>query len=600
MTDKQHNLSGRTESAVLYRRLVSDYVPPYKWRLVVAIIFMILSAFTAAATAFVMKPIVDEVFFEQNASYIVYTTIAVIIIFSLRGLATYGQTVMMDWIGTRVVSDIQRDLFAKLAFADLAWFHNTSSGNLISRFVVDTNHLKTVATQTLVVLTKDSLTAIFLVASLFYYDWKMAAFILIALPPGAAAIRQLSKRSRKAFHKVLEQTSDFSTFLEENIQGIRVLKAYGREKHAVKHGEIVIEERFKAQYKALRIEATSSPIVETLAGLLIAAVIFYGATNVIDGATTPGTFFAFITAVMLAYQPIKSVAKIFPRMQTGIAAAQRIFELLDIEHEVVDKPSAVPLEFHKGEIEFKNVHFSYTDGEVVLKDISLKLSAGKRIALVGPSGGGKSTILNLIPRFYDVGSGEILIDGQNVRDVTLASLRKEIALVSQDIFLFDDTIRANIAYGRDGATDYEIEEAAKSAAVHDFIVSLPNGYRTTVGSHGVRLSGGQKQRIAIARAMLKDAPILLLDEATSALDTDSERKIQVALGHLMKGRTSLVIAHRLSTILDADLINVIVDGEVVEAGSHDQLLEKKGVYADLYDKQFAFDGSVTPFRGAKG
>lgn len=600
VADTDHNLRGRTEGAVLYRRLVTDYVSQYKWRLVVAIIFMIMSAFTAAATAFIMKPIVDEVFFEQNASYILYTTIAVVVIFSVRGFATYGQTVVMDWIGTRVVSDIQRDLFAKLAFADLAWFHNTSSGNLISRFVVDTNHLKAVATQTLVVVTKDSLSAIFLVASLFYYDWKMATFILIALPPGAAAIRQLAKRSRKAFHKVLEQTSDFSAFLEENIQGIRVLKAYGREKQAIEHGKIVIEERFRAQYKALRIEATSSPIVETLAGLLIAAVIFYGATTVIDGTTTPGTFFAFITAVMLAYQPIKSVAKIFPRMQTGIAAAHRIFELLDIKHEIVDKPSAVPLEFHKGDIEFKDVQFSYTDGEVVLKNISLNLRSGKRVALVGPSGGGKSTILNLIPRFYDVGAGEILIDGQNVRDVTLASLRKEIALVSQDIFLFDDTIRANIAYGRDGATDYEIEEAAKSAAVHEFIMSLPNGYRTTVGSHGVRLSGGQKQRIAIARAMLKDAPILLLDEATSALDTDSERKIQIALGHLMKGRTSLVIAHRLSTILDADLINVVVEGEVVEAGTHDQLLEKGGVYADLYNKQFAFEAGVTPFREVKG
>jgi subfamily B ATP-binding cassette protein MsbA len=599
VSDKPKETKNRSNATALYGRLLKEYVVNYKPRLILAIIFMVVSACTAAATAFVMKPIVDEVFFEQNASYVIYTTLAVIAIFTLRGMATFGQTILMDWVGTRVVSDIQKDLFKKLVGADLAWFHDTSPGNLISRFMVDTNYLKTVATQTLVVLTKDSLTAIFLVASLFYYDWKMALFILIALPPGAAAIRQLVKRSRKAFHKVLEQSASFSSFLEENFQGIRVVKAYGGEEKAKEQGAAVIDERFDAQYKALRIEASSSPIVETLAGLLIAGVIFYGANSVIAGSTTPGTFFAFITAVMLAYQPIKSVAKIFPRMQTGMAAAQRIFELLDIAYTVVEKPSAVPLEFHKGEIEFKNVSFAYDDGEEVLKGISLRMEAGKRTALVGPSGGGKSTILNLIPRFYDVKSGEILVDGQNVCDVTLPSLRQEIALVSQDVFLFDDTIKANILYGRPSATDEEVMAAAKSAAVHDFIATLPNGYETRVGNDGVRLSGGQKQRISVARAMLKDAPILLLDEATSALDTESERKIQIALKHLMQGRTSLVIAHRLSTILDADVINVVVAGKVIEYGSHDQLLEKNGVYADLYNTQFSFDGSVTPFREIK-
>ena len=543
-----------------------------------------------------MKPIIDEVFFDKNPEYVIYTTLAVVCIFAARGFATYGQTIVMDWVGTRVVADIQKDLFKKLVFADLAWFHDNASGSLISRFVFDTNYLKTVATQTLVVMTKDSLTAIFLIGSLFYYDWKMALFILIVLPPGTLAIRQLGKRSRKASSKVLEQTADFSSFLEENFQGIRVVKAYDRETQAVQQGDSVIEDRFKIQFKALRIEASSGPIVETLAGFLIAGVIFYGASNVIEGETTPGTFFAFITAIMLAYQPIKSVAKLFPRMQTGLAAAQRIFTLMDIKHKVVDKPDAAPLEFHRGEVEFKNVNFAYHPDEVVLKDISLRLGAGKRIALVGPSGGGKSTILNLIPRFYDVNGGDILVDGQSIRDVTIASLRQKIALVSQDVFLFDDTIRANIAYGRDDVSDDEIIEVAKSAAVHDFVSALPKGYDTLVGSHGVRLSGGQKQRISIARAMLKDAPILLLDEATSALDTESERKIQVALKHLMKGRTSLVIAHRLSTILDADVINVVVAGEIVESGPHDQLLKKEGVYADLYNHQFSIDSSVTPFR----
>jgi ATP-binding cassette, subfamily B, bacterial MsbA len=583
----------------IYRRLLKQYVAPYKWRLALAIVFMIISAITTAATAFVMKPIVDEVFFEQNANFIYYTTAAVVVIFALRGFSAYGQAVTMDWIGTRVISDIQFNLFQKIVSADLAWFHDNPTGNLISRFVFETNQLRTAATQTLVALTKDSLTAIFLVASLFYYDWRMALVILIALPPGALAIRQLVKRSRKAFHKVMEQTADFSVFLDEHFQGIRVVKAYGREKEAEIRGGEVIEERFKYQFKALRIQASSSPIVETISGVIIAGVIFYGASNVIDGYTTPGTFFAFITAVMLAYQPIKSVAKIFPQVQSGLAAAQRIFNLLDIEYKVVDKPDAVPLEFHEGKIKFESVSFSYNENEPVLKNVSLTLEAGQRIALVGPSGGGKSTILNLIPRFYDVNGGRILLDGQDIRDVTMASVRSKIALVSQDVFLFDATIKANIAYGRDDATDEEILSAAKSAAVHDFILTLPNGYDTMVGSNGVRLSGGQKQRIAIARAMLKDSPILLLDEATSALDTESERKIQIALKELMKGRTSLVIAHRLSTILDADAINVIVAGEVVETGTHDILLKRGGVYADLYNNQFAYDDPVTPFREIK-
>ncbi len=583
----------------VYGRLVREYVSRYKWRLFLAIFFMIISALTATATAFVMKPIVDEVFFDQNPAFVIYTTLAVVAIFAARGFATYGQTIVMDWVGTRVISDIQKDLFRKLVYADLAWFHDHSTGHLISRVVFDANYLKTIATQTLVVLTKDCLTAIFLIASLFYYDWKMALVTLVALPPGILAIRQLGKRSRKASNRVLEQTADLSAFVEENFQGIRMVKAYDREKTAVEHAGQVIEDRFRLQFKALRIEASSSPIVETLSGFLIAGVIFYGASNVIEGTTTPGTFFAFITAIMLAYQPIKSVAKLFPRMQTGLAAAQRIFNLLDLEHEIVDKPDAKPLEFRRGDVEFRAVTFSYKAEETVLKNISLKMQAGKRVALVGPSGSGKSTILNLIPRFYDVDEGEILVDGQNVRDVTLASLRQKISLVSQDTFLFDDTIRANIAYGREDATDAEIIAAAESAAVHEFVVTLPDGYDTIVGSFGVRLSGGQKQRIAIARAMLKDAPILLLDEATSALDTESERKIQVALNQLMKGRTSLVIAHRLSTILDADLINVVVAGEIIEAGTHEELLAMNGIYADLNRHQFALEGSFAPLREVK-
>ncbi|MEH6474706.1 MAG: ABC transporter ATP-binding protein [Sneathiella sp.] len=576
----------RQKTSVLYGRLLREYVLQYKWRLVAAVFFMIIGAITTAATAFIMKPIVDEVFFDKNPEVILYTTLAVVVIFSLRGIASYGQAIMMNWVGTRVVAQIQSNLFAKLVMADLAWFHENSTGQLISRFVFDTNLLRQGSTQTLVVMTKDSLTALFLIASLFYYDWKMALFIFIALPPGALAIRQLGKRSRKASAKVLDQTATFSTFLEEAFQGIRVIKAYGTENKTKVAGDVEIENRFKYQFKAMRIQATSNPIVESLSGLVIAGVIFYGASSVTSGETTPGTFFAFITAVMLAYQPIKSVAKVAPQMQNSLAAAQRLFDLLDIVDKVTEKADATPLELHQGRVVFDKVAFAYDSEEPVLKNISLELGAGQRVALVGPSGGGKSTILNLMPRFYDVSAGKITVDGQDIRDVTVQSLREKFALVSQDIFLFDDTIAANIAYGREDVSEDEIIEAAKSAAVHDFVETLPAGYNTRVGTDGVRLSGGQKQRIAIARAMLKDAPILLLDEATSALDTEAERKVQIALSRLMKERTSLVIAHRLSTILDADLIYVIVEGQVAESGSHKELLEKQGVYADLYNNQF--------------
>ncbi len=588
-----NELGIRRSARVLYGRLFKNYVLKYKFKLAAAIFFMVIGALTTAATAFLMKPIVDEVFFEKNADFILYTTLAIVVVFALRGFSTFGQAVLMNWVGGKIVADLQSDLFRKIVRADLAWFHSNPPGQLISRFVVDAGLLKSGTTQTLVVLTKDALTAVFLVASLFYYDWRMALFIIIVMPPGAIAIRQLGKRARKAAGGQLEQTALFSAFLEETFQGIRVVKAHNQEDAMQKRGDKAIDRRFQYEYKAQLIQATSNPIVEGIAGVIVAAVIFYGASSVAAGDTTPGSFFAFFTAVMLAYQPIKSVAKIAPQMQNGLAAAERIFSMMDITHKIAEKAEATQLEFHTGEVFFDDVSFSYGDTVSVLDNVSLKLGAGKRIALVGPSGGGKSTILNLIPRFYDVSSGRIEIDGQDVRDVTIKSLREKIALVSQDIFLFDDTIKANISYGSPGLPDEEIVAAAKSAAVHDFIASLPEGYDTQVGADGVRLSGGQRQRIAIARAMLKDAPILLLDEATSALDTESERKIQKALNHLMEGRTSLVIAHRLSTILDADTIYVIVDGHVAEQGSHAELLAKSGVYADLYNKQFESDPKVT-------
>ncbi|MDE2514007.1 MAG: ATP-binding cassette domain-containing protein, partial [Alphaproteobacteria bacterium] len=367
----------------------------------------------------------------------------------------------------------------------------------------------------------------------------------------------------------------------------RHVKAYGMEAYEISRVRQIIRNLVKLVNRAARIRAIASPLMETLGGVAVALVILYGGHQVLIGARTPGTFFSFITALLLAYQPLKTLAGINASLQEGMAAAQRIFDILDAEPTITDAPNARPLAIKGGEIRFDDVQFSYANGANALRGVSLTVPAGKRIALVGSSGAGKSTILNLVPRFYDTTSGSIAIDGQPLRDVALASLRRAIALVSQEITLFDDTIKANIAYGRLGAADAEIVAAAKAAAADEFIRRLPQGYDTMVGEHGVKLSGGQRQRIAIARAMLKDAPILLLDEATSSLDTESERHVQTALDALMQGRTTVVIAHRLSTVTGADLIYVIDGGRVVEHGTHAELLRQQGVYARLYALQFA-------------
>jgi subfamily B ATP-binding cassette protein MsbA len=379
----------------------------------------------------------------------------------------------------------------------------------------------------------------------------------------------------------------FMTLLSQSFQGARHVKAYGMEAHETSRAREFIETLFRIYQRAARIRAVASPMMETLGGVAVALVILYGGHQVLHGVRTPGTFFSFITALLLAYQPLKSLASLNVSLQEGLAAAQRIFAVLDIEPDIRDKPEASDLKISGGEIRFDRVDFSYANGANALTGVSLMAPAGKRVALVGASGAGKSTMLNLVPRFYDVAAGAITVDGQDLRDVKVASLRAVIALVSQEVTLFDDTVRANIAYGRFGASEAEIVAAAKAAAADEFIRAMPQGYDTMVGEHGLRLSGGQRQRIAIARAMLKNAPILLLDEATSALDTESERQVQDALDSLMQGRTTMVIAHRLSTVISADLIYVMEGGRVVEQGTHAELLRREGVYARLYMLQFA-------------
>jgi subfamily B ATP-binding cassette protein MsbA len=469
---------------------------------------------------------------------------------------------------------------------DLSFFHQTPTGSLISRFSVDINMMRAAVSNALTGIGKDFLTLIFLVGVMFIQDRYLAVIAFVVFPVAILPIVKLGQRIRKVTVSTQEEIGQFTTLLEQTIQGARVVKAYRMEEYEKGRFRKIAERVFQLVFKSARIRSMASPIMETLGGVAVALVIFYGGFRVIEESMNPGAFFSFITALLLAYEPMKRLANLNASLQEGLASAQRLFDLLDTKPNIIDKPDAATLKIKGGNIVLNQVNFSYIPKHPVINGVSLLVPAGKLVALVGPSGAGKSTILNLIPRFYEVDSGIIKIDGIDVQDATLDSLRRNIALVSQEITLFDDTVRANIAYGRPDASEKEITQAAKNAAAHDFIEAMSNGYDTYVGERGTKVSGGQRQRLAIARAMLKNAPILLLDEATSSLDAESEREVQAALMELMKGRTTLVIAHRLSTVIEADLIHVIDNGKLVESGNHPELLSKNGTYARLYALQF--------------
>jgi len=534
-----------------------------------------------------MKPLIDEVFTNRNPEVMYVIAAAIFAIFFAKGLASFGEGVLMNHVGNRVVADLQSDLYHRLIHSDLAFFNTTSPGSLVSRFLNDVGLLRNAVSTTLTGFGRDLLTAAALIGLMFYQDWLLALIAFFAFPTAVLPIVRIGKRMRKVSNNTQVEMGKLTTVLDETFQGIRHVKAYGMEPHEIRRADATIDEVFRLTQKAAVIRNLLSPIMETLGGVAIVAVLLYGTSQVLDRGQTPGAFFSFVTALLLAYEPVKRLAKLNANLQEGLAAADRIFWILDQRPRIVDRPGAKPLLIAGGEVKLEGVRFSYEGNAPALNDVSLRVPAGKTVALVGPSGAGKSTILNLLPRFYDVGDGRVLVDNQDVRDVTLSSLRAATALVSQEVILFDETVRANIAYGKPSASDAEIETAARNANAHDFIAELPEGYDTEVGPRGAKLSGGQRQRIAIARAMLKNAPILLLDEATSALDSESERHVQRALKTLMRGRTTLVIAHRLSTVIDADLIYVLRDGQVAEQGTHAELLRRGGLYAHLYTQQFA-------------
>lgn len=576
----------RSSTRVLVRRLLRERLRGYFVPIAGALLCMAAIAAGNAGIIWLMQPALDDVFIAGNEELLYPISLAILAMSVLIGGAFYGQAVLMAWVGQRIVADFRRDMYAKLMSADLGFFVNTDTGNLISRFTSDTSMLSVSLIRAMTGFVKDTLLLIGLVGLMFYQEWLLALIAVFIFPCVIWPIVSIGRRIRRAASVTQARMADLTIRLDESFPAARLIKAFRMERNEIDRANSAISQVFKRSYRAARISAITRPVMETLGGTVIATVILVGGSLVIEGTTTPGTFGSFIIALVRAYQPLKALASLNNLLQEGLASTQRVFAVLDIEPDIVDARNAKPLSVPGGEIRFEKVRFSYNPGVPAVADVDLIAPAGTTIALVGPSGAGKSTLLNLIPRFYDVDEGTISVDGQDIRQVTLASLRDSIALVSQEVTLFNDTIRDNIAYGRRDATMEEIVAAAKNAGAHDFIEALPNGYDTPAGELGERLSGGQRQRISIARAMLKDAPILLLDEATSSLDTESERAVQAALDRLKKGRTTIVIAHRLSTVIGSDLIYVIEHGRIIESGPHAELIAAGGAYARQYALQF--------------
>jgi subfamily B ATP-binding cassette protein MsbA len=575
----------------LMRRLIGS-VTPYGGALATAVVCMGVVAAMNAASAWLLDPVVNKVFVERDRDLLLMIGGAVFGVFALKSAASYAQEVLLAYVGQHVVSDIQNRLFAHLVRDDVATFQAHASGTLVSHFTYDINMMRAAVSNTLVGIGRDLLSVVFLMGVVFYQDWLLATISLIVAPLTILPLQKLSKRMRRVSTQTQTEMGTLNATLAQVFQGIRLIKAYRLERFEEERVSTTVNLLCKLSIRAARLQAAVQPLIDTFGGVAVAAVIVYGGSRVIEGATTPGAFFSFIGAVLMAYQPLRSLSKVNVTLQQGLAAAERVFALIDKQPALLEAVNARALPRVSGAIAFDHVRFSYIKTEAGVDDpaldgVSFEAPAGGITALVGPSGAGKSTVFNLIPRFYDPDAGRVLVNGCDVRDVTFASLRDSLAMVSQEVVLFDDTVANNIRCGRLDATEAEVRAAAKAAAAAEFIERLPAGYDTMVGEHGLRLSGGQRQRIAIARAILKDAPILLLDEATSALDTESERAIQTALADLMKGRTSLVIAHRLSTIMHADVIHVFDRGRVVESGRHDELLAKGGLYARLHALQFA-------------
>jgi len=568
----------------LYRRLL-EFVKPYWKHLAGAMVCMIFVSAATAGAAYLVKPVLDEIFFKKDLAMLKWIPLAIIGIFIMKGFFDYGQAFLMSYVAQKIIADLREKIYSHVQSLSLSFFTKNPTGTLMSRILNDVGMVQGAVTDAVTGLLKDLFTIIGLVAVIFYRDWRLALIAILVFPLAVYPIVKFGRKLRSYSTRSQTSMAELSTILLETITGTRIVKAFNMEDYERKRFAKENRRLFGIQIKSVRVRAISHPLMEFLGGVGIACIVFYGGYNVIQGTATPGTFFSFLAALLMLYEPVKRLSGVNNTVQQGLAAAARIFEVLDTVPEVQDKPGARTLPAVSRGVEYQEVSFKYEE-DWVLKNINLRIPAGEMVAFVGASGGGKTTLVNLLPRFYDVTAGRILIDGVDIRDYRVESLRAMIGIVTQQTILFNETVRDNIAYGKMGQPPEEIVKAAQAAFADGFIRNLPRGYDTVIGEQGVKLSGGERQRISIARAILKNAPILILDEATSSLDSESEVEVQKALEYLMEGRTTLVIAHRLSTVREANRIVVISSGEIVEVGTHEELMEKEGEYKKLYLLQF--------------
>jgi len=561
-------------------------IKPYMWRIYLAMACMGMVALFSAIIAFLVKPVIDEIFINQDLEKLYLVSFLIFLAFIIKGFFFFCQAYIMNWVGQTVVNDLRVQLYRHLQTLSLSFFNNQPTGVLTSRITNDIARLRRAVTDAVTGLIMDVATAICLTVYIVYLDWKLALFGILVLPLAGYLLLLFGRRIRSMVKNIQTNMGLLTTILIETFQGTRIVKAFNMEEYENKRMAKISNRILSREIKVVALKTLSTSVMETLGGFSIAGIILYGGISVVKGQSTPGTFMSFLTALIMLYQPIRRLSRVNALIQQGLGAADRIFEFMDEVPEIQDKETAIDLPRSNQGVEFRNVRFSYGQEEV-LKGINLKVEAGEALAIVGSSGVGKTTLVDLIPRFYDVDEGSILVNGIDIRDLTLKSLRSQIGIVSQNTILFDDTVQNNIAYGSPERSIDEIEAAARSAYTYEFIKNMPKGFDTLIGEQGVRLSGGERQRLAIARALVKDAPILILDEATSSLDTESEQQVQRALANLMRGRTTFVIAHRLSTIREADRIIVLADGQIIETGTHDELMALNGEYRKLYDLQFS-------------
>lgn len=569
----------------LYKRILS-YVKPYLHVLAAALLCTVLAAGGNLYLPWIIKDMVDKVLSEKDAFMLNVIAVSIIVIFIFRGIFYYGQNYLMNWVGQRVVIDIRGEVFRKLQRLSMSFYDKNKTGTIMSYVTNDVSALQGAMIENTIELVTEGFILLGSVCAMVYLDWKLTLFTFCTFPVVLWFMNFFGKKIRRSGGQIQEAAADITSVLQESISSARVVKSFVREKYEIERFDKENMANFTANMRNARYMATLTPTIELVAALGVTLILWYGGHNVIDGETTAGSLIAFLVYAVNISNPIKRITRVIGNIQRALAAAQRVFNVLDLPEEVQDLPDARVLPAVTGNVSFEHVTFSYNEGDEIIHDLSFTVKPGQAVGLVGPSGAGKSTIASLLPRFYNCDSGTIRIDGTDIKEATLDSLRQQVGIVPQETILFNGSVYDNILYGRLDATKEEIEAAARAANAHDFIMDLPQGYDTMLGDRGVNISGGQRQRIAIARAILKDPRILILDEATSALDTESERVVQEALNRLMIGRTSIIIAHRLSTIKNADRILVMEKGKLVEDGTHDELMEKGGLYAHLYQIQY--------------